>query len=37
MITQGIFMANSKKEFPIAAKMLKEALAKNVLTASEKH
>ncbi len=28
MITQGIFMANSKKEFPVAAEMLREAIAK---------
>ena len=27
MITQGIFMANSKKEFPVAAEMLREAIA----------
>ncbi len=25
MITQGIFLANAKKEFPIAAEMLIEA------------
>ena len=27
MVTKGIFMANSRKEFPIEAKMLKKALA----------
>jgi len=36
MIAQGIFMANSKKEFPIAAAMLKEALGKS-LVASDRH
>lgn len=28
MITKGIFMANSKKEFPVAAEILEEAIAK---------
>jgi hypothetical protein len=28
MITKGIFMANSKKEFPVAAQILEEAIAK---------
>jgi hypothetical protein len=27
MITKGIFMANSKKEFPVEAEILKKALA----------
>jgi hypothetical protein len=27
MITKGIFMANSKKEFPAAARILEKALA----------
>ena len=36
MIAQGIFMANSKKEFPIAAAMLREALGKS-LVASDRH
>ena len=34
-LTQGIFMANSKKQFPVAAEILKKALAqKGQLTAS---
>ncbi len=33
MVTKGIFMANSKKEFPIAAQMLKKALAEKGLLA----
>ncbi len=32
MITQGIFMANSKKEFPVAAEILKKAMAAQGLT-----
>jgi ankyrin repeat protein len=33
MVTKGIFMANSKKEFPVAAQMLKKALAEKGLLA----
>jgi hypothetical protein len=33
MVTKGIFMANSKKEFPAAAQMLKKALAEKGLLA----
>jgi uncharacterized protein len=33
-ITQGIFMANSKKEFPVAAQILKKAMAQKGLVAS---
>jgi ankyrin repeat protein len=33
-ITQGIFMANSKKEFPVAAKILKKAMTEKGLVAS---
>jgi ankyrin repeat protein len=33
MITQGIFMANSRKEFPIAAEILKKALVQKGLMA----
>jgi len=33
MITKGIFMANSKKEFPVAAEILKKALAAKGLLA----
>jgi ankyrin repeat protein len=29
MIAEGIFLANAKKEFPVAAAMLREALARN--------
>ena len=31
---KGIFMANSKKEFPVAAKILKKAMAEKGLVAS---
>jgi ankyrin repeat protein len=34
MITKGIFMANSKKEFPVAAEILKKAMAQKGLLAS---
>jgi len=34
MMTKGIFMANSKKEFPAAAEILKKALASQGLVAS---
>jgi hypothetical protein len=34
MMTKGIFMANSKKEFPAAAEILKKALAKQGLQAT---
>ena len=34
MITKGIFMANSKKEFPVAAEILKKAMAEKGLVAS---
>jgi hypothetical protein len=34
MITKGIFMANSKKEFPAAARILTTAMAKQGLVAS---
>jgi ankyrin repeat protein len=33
-LTQGIFMANSKKEFPVAAEILKKAMAQKGLVAS---
>jgi hypothetical protein len=33
MMTRGIFMANSKKEFPAEAKMLEKALAQQGLMA----
>jgi hypothetical protein len=33
MMTKGIFMANSKKEFPVAAAILKKALAAKGLLA----
>ena len=33
MMTKGIFMANSKKEFPIEAEMLKKAMAQQGLLA----
>jgi ankyrin repeat protein len=33
-ITQGIFMANSKKEFPVAAQILKKAIAQKAQIAS---
>lgn len=36
MMAQGVFMNNSKKEFPVAAKMLREALGTGVLTASDR-
>lgn len=35
MITKGIFMANSKKEFPVAAEILKKAMAQQDLLASD--
>jgi hypothetical protein len=28
MMTKGLFLANAYKEFPVAAKMLREAMAK---------
>ena len=35
MITKGIFMANSKKEFPAAARILQKAMAdKGIVVAS---
>jgi ankyrin repeat protein len=36
MMTKGIFMANSKKEFPIAAQILKKAMAEKGLVADNK-
>jgi ankyrin repeat protein len=36
MMTKGIFMANSKKEFPIAAQILKKAMAQQGLVAENK-
>ena len=36
MMTKGIFMANSKKEFPIAAQILKKAMAQQGLVAQSK-
>jgi hypothetical protein len=33
MMTKGIFMANSKKEFPVEAEMLKKAMAQQGLLA----
>jgi hypothetical protein len=35
MITRGIFMANSRKEFPAAAEILKKALAEKGLLAGK--
>ena len=35
-ITKGIFMANSKKEFPVAAEMLKKAMAEQGLVAENR-
>ena len=36
MMTKGIFMANSKKEFPIAAQILRKAMAQQGLVAQSK-
>ena len=36
MMTKGIFMANSKKEFPIAAQILRKAMAQQGLVAGNK-
>ena len=35
-LTQGIFMANSKKEFPVAAQILKKALAEKGQTVASR-